>query len=595
MVLNFDRFCAIIIGSLLLTSHLMAELTTLQHYDPAPNFSANDSMLPANSHFLDLKQARFKNEKPNKKRFFGFNISGFIQGASRAKGYSGQTDFGTVNGIPENGFEMGDFRGTMYAMGLFLGANPNNGNTIWAINATSATTPVSTTNDDARFITDCSIQAFDLPPCLQEIAEAFAYGAATPIATPCNSGNPTDGLVFYNTGATPSSTVTEVNVPSIFSESALANDTTYFGAFSVPILYRKQGLRLEMNFNFTDDVQLTIQGGVANITQRYTNTIATQTTTSTTSCAPVGQTARGPYSISGVATVCATGTTPLTPSTISSLYANLNFQTLETSPVADAQALFNTYISNNLDAILDPDCGINQRACSFDETSVEDVRVTLTLQHAFDPNRYKADDDDEDSWPDMIFTPYVWAGATIPAAKEIDYTNLLSLPFGNNGHVSAGGGLGMTFDFAESVEIGFEGGLTYFFAKDEINKPFPTHPLQRVIYPFKTNVHTEPGYNWNIRALLNAYQFLKHVSFWFTYELVEHAKDKFTLCNTSQAQYFYPGVLECKSDWRGQFFNAAIVFDIQPGMQASFMWQQPISPRNAYYPVSIMGSINFLF
>jgi hypothetical protein len=584
MILNLRRLCAIIIiSSFFLSDLLFAELTTLQHFDPAPIFSADDSMLPPNSQFLGLKQARLKNEIPNKKRGFGINISGFIQGASRAKGYNGQTDYGTVVGIPENGFEMGDFRGTMYVMGLFLGANPNNGKTIWSV-------PTSNM-DNATNITDCSIQAFKFPSCLQEIAEALSGNTFATTPTCPGTGPSATGIIFN-----PGTIAGTFNVPSIFSESSLALDTKYFGAFSMPILFRKQGVRLELNFNFNDYIQLTIQGGFANIKQNYTNTPATQSTSSTT-CAVIGQTSPGPYSISNVQTVCpSNASSGMNPQTISSLYSNLNQQLVATTtPTSNTVAtnIFNTYIANNLDNILDPICGINQSACSFDKSSAEDIRFTLTLQRSYDPNRFNSDDE-EDTWPDMILTPYVWAGGTFPCAKEIDYSNLLSLPFGNNGHASAGGGVGITFDFAESVEVGFEGGATCFFGKEEY-RPFPTHPLQRVIYPFWTNVHTQPGYNWNFRVLLNAYQFLKHVNFWFTYELIEHRKDCFTVSNASKAQYFYPEALACVSDWRGQFFNAAVVFDLQPGIQASFVWQQPLGPRNAYYPVSIMGSINFMF
>jgi hypothetical protein len=591
MILNLRRLCAIIIiiNAFFLTDSLFAELTTLQFADPAPNFSANDSMVPPNSQFLDLKQARLKNETPNKKRGFGINLSGFIQGASRAKSYNGQNDYGSVVGSPQNGFELGDFRGTLYAMGLFLGANPKNGNTIWGnYNKTPKTAATSSCNGtdtgNAQCITDCSIQAFGLPSCLRAIAEALA---GTTYTTPnCADAASTTGVVFNP------STTANLNIPSIFSETALGLDTKYFGAFSMPITYRKQGLRLEFNCNFNDYLELTIQSGFASMQQQYTNTTAMQATTATT-CAPIGQTAPGPYSISNVQTICPTTGSTGSPTTISPLYQNLNLQTVSTTTTATAQALFNTWICNNLDNILSKECGINQSSCSFNDYSVEDVRCTLTLQRTYDPNRFNGDDE-EDTWPDMIFTPYVWAGGSFPVAKSIDYSNLLSLPFGNNGHASAGGGVGMTFDFAESVEIGFEGGTTYFFGKDEY-RPFPTHPLQRVVYPFWTNVHTQPGCNWNIKALLNAYQFLKHVNFWFTYELIDHRKDSFTICDSTKAQYFYPDTLACLSDWRGQFFSAAVVFDIQPGMQASFMWQQPISPRNAYYPVTIMGSLNFMF
>lgn len=581
MILNFRRLCAIItISNFFICTSIFAELTTLQHYDPAPIFSANDSMMPPNSQFLDLIQADMKGEVPNKTRRFGINISGFIQGANRAIGYNGTTTYGTVNGVPENGFELGDFRGTMYPMGLFLGANPKNGNSIWGTGATGADAAEA---GNSQTISTTLINAVDWPFCLEDAAQNLSGNLVngTPTTPPTNSA-----LVF-NAGATAS------NIPSIFTESALAADTKYFGAFSTPIEYRKQGLRLEFNLQCNDYIGLTIQTGFANIQQYYTNTIATQTTSST-SCSAIGQTAPGPYSISNVATICQTGATG-TSAPISNLYNNLNLSAggFVAAPNVAAQTLFNKYISNNLDNLLSKECGINQTACSFDKSSVEDVRVTLTLQRAYAPNRFNEDDED-DVWPDMILTPYVWAGGTFPVAKEIDYSNLLSLPFGNNGHVSAGGGVGMTFDFAESVEVGVEGGVTAFFSKNE-HRPFPTSPLQRVIYPFWTDVTTQPGFNWNFKVLLNAYQFLKHVNFWFTYELIQHRKDCFTVMDSEKAQYFYPESLSCKSDWRGQFFNAAVVFDIQPGIQASFVWQQPISPRNAYYPVSIMGSLNFMF
>lgn len=592
MILNLRRLCAIItISNFFIFTPVLAELTTLQHYDPAPIFSANDSMMPPNSQFLDLIQAQMKGEVPNKTRRFGLNISGFIQGANRAIGYDGTTAYGTVVGVPENGFELGDFRGTMYAMGLFLGANPKNGNTIWGNHTSNPATAATagcdgTDTGNAQCITDCSIRGFGLPSCVEQAAYALSGNTQTFPPDSCNDAAPTTGLIFN-----PGSGTSPVNVPSIFTESQLATDTKYFGAFSTPIEYRKQGLRLEFNLQCNDYMGLTIQTGFVNIQQYYTNTIATQTT-STTSCSPIGQTAPGPYSISNVATICQTGATG-TSAPISSLYNNLNQQIYTALPNTTAQNIFNTYISNNLDNLLSKECGINQTACSFDKSSVEDIRVTLTLQRAYAPDRFSANDED-DVWPDMILTPYVWAGGTFPVAKEIDYSNLLSLPFGNNGHVSAGGGAGITFDFAESVEVGVEGGVTAFFSKNE-HRPFPTSPLQRVIYPFWTDVTTQPGFNWNFKVLLNAYQFLKHVNFWFTYELIQHRKDCFTVINTEKAQYFYPEALTCKSDWRGQFFNAAVVFDIQPGIQASFVWQQPISPRNAYYPVSIMGSLNFMF
>lgn len=584
MIPSNTRLCAIVAITLNIFLHtpILAELTSLQYYDPAPVFSANDSMMPPNSQFLDLKQARWKNELPNKKRCFGLNISGFVQGANSSYSSSG-VQYGTVVGVPENGFEMGDFRGTMYAMGVFLGKNPSNGNNIWTSQTDDGDSQnIGSSSINLLFPTITTVPNYS---CLNNAAQYLSgvLSTVTPATAQANGA-----LVINSSGAGSDYT-------SIFSESVLSNDTKYFGAFSMPIYYRKGGMRFEVNFNLKDYIELTIQGGFVNIKQMYTNTIATQATTSSTSCAPIGQLTRGPYSISNLQTVCASGSTG-TAEYISPLYANLTQSGTgyATPPTAAAISVFNEFLADNLDEILDPVCGINQSLCAFDDYGAEDLRFYLTFQYPFDPECFNGNCEDGDDWPDMIFTPYAWVGATAPIGKKINYNQLLSLSFGNNGHTSIGGGIGMTFDFAETVEIGFESGCTGFLSKCE-NRPFPTHPLQRILFPFRTDVQSCPGWNWNFKALLNAYQFLKHVSFWFNYEFIEHRKDSYCVKDSTKAQYFYPDVLTCNSDWRVQFFNAALVFDIQPGFQLSLVWQQPITIRNAYYPVSVLGSINFMF
>lgn len=550
-----------------------AKLTTLKHFDPSPNYSANNSMMPPNSQFLDLTQARIKHEVPSKRRTLGLNISGFIQKAVRARGYTGSNEYGSVLGTPPNAFELGDFRGTMYPMGLFLGTNPGTGHSIW----------VKEDDGNPANVTAASIRAFGLPKCLSDIAYQLAGYNPNALPTP---GSPQDttasssALVFVPSAQLPTTSASGV---SIFTDKRLSLDTVYFGAFSLPIEYQQTGLRWEMNVNCGDYIGLTVQSGLSTMKQHYVNNITTPTTS--------GQTALGPYSLSALAT------TATTPAPVSNLYNDLNTygsgQT--TTTAAAAQTAFNQYIPNNIAKILNPDCLGSDPLCAFEDYSVDDVKVILSFKGVYEPFRYRHDDDDDTgSWPDMIFTPYAWVGGSFPVGKEVDYSNILSLPFGNNGHASAGGAIGMTFDFAESVEVGVEGGATHFFSHEEI-RPFPTHRLQRLLYPFEAKVITQPGLNWHFRALLNAYQFLKHCNFWMTYELIEHRKDDFTICDGNLSKYFVPEVLTCRSDWRAQFFNAGLSFDIQPGLQASVVWQQPISPRNAYYPVSIMGSINFMF
>lgn len=534
-------------------------MTTLKHFDPAPVYSANDSMVPPNSQFLDLAQARIKGENPSKRRVFGLNFSGFVQRAIRARGYTGQVEFGSVLGVTDAAKELGNFRGTPDVMGLFLGKNPSTGQNIW-INGTDNGNPAN-----------LDITRLGLPDCLENIGvnmKNLIFGLQpTQAAVPCVTG-PTC-VPFTDSNA------------SIFSESYLDDDSIYFGAFSLPIEYQQAGMRWEVNVNCADYLGLTIQGGMSVMRQKYVESAASSSPTV------------GPYSLSARDT--ATGS--------ANLYSKLNFYSplpsnvptpAPTLPNTAAQALFDQNISNNILEVFDDKCFGSNPFCGFEKYSIDDVNIILHFKKVYDPFHDKVKVDEDDSWPDMIFTPYLWVGGTVPLSKKMNYHNILSLPFGNNGHFAAAGGIGMTFDFAESVEVGFEGSVTHFLPRNE-HRPFPTHKLQRLLFPFQADVTNQPGMNWSFKALLNCYQFISHCNFWMTYQLIEHSRDCFTLIDKATAQYFVPDVLTCHSDWRSQMLNMGLSFDIQPGIQASVVWQQPISPRNAYYPVSIIGSINFMF
>ena len=593
---------------LVIPNFLHPRLTTLKHFDPAPNYSANDSMMPPNSQFLNLKKARIKDEQPNKQRYVGINISGFCQKAVRGRGYNGNTEYGTVNGEAANAFELGDFRGTMNVMGLFLGKNPDTQLPIYNQDVCPT---------DPNYVTPCSIQSFYGSKnlyCLQNIALGLIQWSSTsstytpqcvpndPITCPDPKTVATNPLVFQNCNTISTSTVPGCGAPtSIFDADYLKQDTTYFGAFSLPISYQQAGLRLELNVNFWDYVGITVQSGMVNIKQTYVNTIPalTQTTngTSTVNSFTNGQTSPGPYSLSAIPNISTTGGTPIGTNLYGQLmlYNSTTGSSATQPPDAQAQSVFDEYICDNLSAILNRDCIGSDPICAFQKTGFDDIRIIANFQKTYEPFRMRhKEDDDAGNWPDVLFTPYAWIGGSVPTGEKKNHYNILSLPIGNDGHASIGGGGGFLFDFAESVEVGIEGGVTYFGSKTK-TMPFPTHELQRVLYPFDATVDLQPGMNWEFSALLNCYQFIKHVSFWFTYEYIEHQRDCYTVCNKSKAQYYVPKVIECKSDWRAQFFNAAVVFDIMPGTQFSFVWQQPISPRNAYYPVSIMGSLNFMF
>ena len=358
-------------------------------------------MMPPNSQFLDLTQARIKHEQPCKRRVLGVNVSGFLQRSIRAKGYTGITDYGSVAGLPPSAFEMGDFRGTMYPMGLFLGKNPKNGNNIW---------DNGQDNGNPTNITCHSIDSFGLPDCLTDIAYGLSGNSKT--GGLCNAQ--ADPLVFI-----PNTTsITNIEGISVFNADKLAQDGVYFGAFSLPIAYQQTGLRWEINVSCGDYIGLTVQSGFSHMKQSYVNSIASSSTP--------GQTAVGPYSLSALAT---TGTTP-TP--ISNLYNELNFanRAPNTSPLAAAQKIFDQYISNNIAAILNPTCFGSDPLCTFEDYSINDVNLIAHFKGVFEPFRYRhEDDDDAGSWPDMIFVPYAWIGGIIPSIQRNRLQQYFKLTF----------------------------------------------------------------------------------------------------------------------------------------------------------------------
>lgn len=585
--------------------NIVANLTTLQWWDPSPHYSANNFMMPSHSHIMNLRKAKQKDIKPACCRRFNISFSGLAQAACRARGCDGCQEFGTICGTAAAGKELGDFRGTLYGFGMFLGNSPN-GNNIWANGIDNA---------DIKNITPNSINGTQLPLCVKNVAKQLSGNFNPDTGAATESGDilvvPSQALMI---GPIPDETSTSSPFndlptgPSIFSGAKLKQDTGYFGSFSQPIDYRKYAFRMEAHAEITKNIGMTIQAGLANIKHRAlpNNPLGASPTKNEQRNTPF-------YSLSSTSesNSCDTITPNLTFQGVNGenqAPPSCNLTSCNTNSPSEAQTVYNDFFVNRFfDVLLSKECGLNQEIKDFDECSIEDVRFFLTFKESHSLDRYLCDEDDDDDWPEMLFTIYSWAGASAPAADSKDYDLYLSLPFGNNKHMSVGSGLGFLYDFAETVEVGVEAGFTYFIPRDE-KRPFPNHPLQRGLYPFRAEVNSRPGINWHFKALLNAYQFMKHVNFWSTYEFIEHKKDEYRLCfdntvkrtnpdsnQSIEERIFIPEVLECCSEWRAQFINLALVFDLHPGMQASLVWQQPITPRNAYYPVSVTGSLSFTF
>jgi len=551
---------------LCLPSFLSADLTTLQSWDPIPVFNAANLNTPPDTQFCTLVKKQIVDDVSGRRRKFGINFSPFMQRAVRAQqsptnfygDYPG-TPTPNPNGGPDinvkaPGTELSDYQGTAYLMGLFLGSDQN-GNSIWG----------DKNSTDTGITTDILYTSVNNTLLSQNLKNAIlALDNIIDSTTPSGSN-----ALIYNSPTNSSATS-----PSILSQASLQEDDILFSAFSVPLTYQKSGLRWELNFDINDNFGLIFRGGVAQISQMASESKAlSQTVPTSTSTANLNTTV---YSV-----LC----------TVSEGVAAGGAGNSPTFPQPFAQSLFNEWVDNNIDDLLDPTNGANYNIDSFYFTGLEDLRFIFFGRHSFAMHPHE----DNDYTP-MLLTPYALVGYTLPMSGPQDYDKLYSLPLGNSGHASFDTIAGLTFDFIDSVEVGFEAGATVFFARDIDNMPCPNHILQRVIYPYRRNLNVAPGFNWHFTASLNAIDFIKNISFISNYNFVQHTQDTITpMAGSIGNEYFFPNYLEDKSPWTSQMFNAALDFKLQPGIYVSLAWQGALSQTNAYCSNTILGSLNFLF
>lgn len=529
-----------------LPSSISANITTLQYWDPIPFFNAANLNMPADTQFCYGVKQRMLDDNAEKRKRFGINISPFVQRSIRAQ-QDNDIYFGVHGNLPTTpGREMSDYQGTPSLMGLFIGQDEN-GYSIWG-GPTALDTGIVTD------ITTTTVSSTLLPTNLQNAVNALNNCPSPVSTTPPDYNN----AIIYNTTTNPPANT----APSILSQSVLEQDQIFFGAFSVPLTYQKAGFRWEVNFDISDSVGFIARGGFCQITQRAAPV------QSITADAPITQLMNGnPSLYTGLLTVeTATGNAP-TPS---------------------AQSTFNEWVPNNIDDLLDATNGVNYDIKTFSDSGIEDIQLLGFMRHPFIINPT-----DSNKYISMIVTPYAIIGWTIPISPVKDYSKLYALPFGNNHHTSIGGTVGLTFDFLDSIEFGFEFGGTGFLHQNIDDLPCPNHELQRVIYPYRQNVKYTPGFNGQFSAIFNAYEFARNTTFSIRYNYVQHNRDTISLIVPNQ--YFRPDLLEDLSPWTSQMFIAALTFEIQPSIYVSLAWQGALSQKNAYCSNTILGSLNFQF
>ncbi len=313
-----------------------------------------------------------------------------------------------------------------------------------------------------------------------------------------------------------------------------------YGYFSFPLKYRKRGIRFDTAIGFYD-FGIRLQTGVATIRQVREDTFDLTNNEADTF-------------------------EPLTP-------------TLREKTDVEH------FLMEQLDDIAEQS---NIDLCDFINTSAEETRIYAYWRHAFAIN-----EDADNSWAKFLFIPYLEAGGSFSPGKKETSHKFFSVPFGNNGHPSAGFTAGFNLDFKETIEIGGEVGYTHFFSKDFCNMPIPNNEFQMNLYPFSTDVSIQPGDNWYFGARIAAYHFVDRLSMYFEWFVLDHHEDSYCLKTPDPA--FVPEVLECISSFKTKLGNAGFNYDLSPNIGLGFLWQIPFSQRNSYRSSTIMAGLNVTF
>ena len=306
------------------------------------------------------------------------------------------------------------------------------------------------------------------------------------------------------------------------------------GFISIPVKYRKRGIRLEIEGQILGDFGLQFHGGIANICQTRTFEpfpTAVYTTNVNTTC--------------------------ITFPDVCQINKNL----------VDQVCVIAKQLGLNID--------------NFDELSMEDLWFFLYWRHAHPVNFNR-----DESWPKLLVIPFFRIGGSVAVGKDKKPCEAFGLPFGNNGSNGVMANAGINFDFADTIEVGGEAGYAHYFEHDFCDFRIPTSCFQSGIYPFGTDVTINPGATWYFGAKMTAYHFIDRLSFYFEYIIVHHLNDHIKLLCCDPA--FRPQQLEDRSDWKVQLFNAAFNYDISPNIGLGVLWQQPLAWRNAYKSTTLM-------
>lgn len=397
-----------------------------------------------------------------------------------------------------------------------------------------------------------------------------------------------------------------------------------FGFLSLPIHYRKYGVRLEAEIllidNCFDALGLKIQASIADIRQTVTFFNDQTCSASILQCPAHNEATQSSSTTQCNNELCCLG-------------YSCDCKTLMIRKIMEQKDTIAHYL--NLDF-----CD------TFHDIGMEDLRLGLYWRHIYDLNPLEIN-----QWPRVLFVPFLEAMVGIPMSPRLSPRQIFGVPLGNNGHTNAGAAGGFTLDFLDTIDIAFEGGFTYFFKLKYCNQPMPTNSLENNIYPYKADVNVKPGTTWHFAATLNAFHYIDNLSVWAQYLLVHHKRDHITLCKSlipansvystestlgvrgkipnvalpvnrtqvgtegefdsatartelddltflpagQRGRGFLLDQAECGTKWEAHFLNVGFTYDISPYVNLGVAWQIPLAYRNAYRSTTFLGSITMTY
>lgn len=363
---------------------------------------------------------------------------------------------------------------------------------------------------------------------------------------------------------------------------SLQSPRELFGFFSVPIKYRKHGVRFEFSGVLYKGLGFTVDIGISNITQNAKFIDMTGSTT----C--------------GQPELCLSSC----PTNVTPLVSCESFDPFPTATVSQPQwanvvKCVHNQVMNNLKDIAK---AVNLDLCHYDKTSIEDFHAELFWRDAFCVNNNRSKE-----WPRFLFIPFFQLGFTYAIAKEQDYNQAFSISSGNNGFNCSTFLAGFSLDFANTIEIGGEAGFNHYFKRNIDCFRIPTNEWQNGIIPYSTKACVEPGDTWHTSVYMHSRYFIDHVSFWGQYVYITHNKDCISVIGpnvsvssaenglSDQDPVYLPGELRCKSDWNAQLLNLALNYDVSPNCSLGVLAQLPLTRTNAYKSSMVLASLNLFF